>query len=127
MIDWGVRNAGTKNKNAQSLKEIERLIEHYEPDVIVLENPRGKGSRRYPRIEQLIRETARLALSRNVEVCRYSRESVREAFARRGARTKQQLAAAVAFHFPELAPRLPPIRKCWMQEGYSSLMRYRSH
>jgi len=35
-----------------------------------------------------------------------------------GARTKHQIAHAIANQFPELAPHVPPHRKCWMSEDY---------
>ena len=44
---------------------------------------------------------------------------MREAFLQYGARTKQQIATDIANQFPELAPRVPPVRSCWMTEHYS--------
>jgi hypothetical protein len=35
-----------------------------------------------------------------------------------GASSKQEIAAAIANRFPELAPRLPRFRKPWMSEDY---------
>lgn len=48
----------------------------------------------------------------------YSRGQIRRAFAAQGATTKEQIAAALASQFPELARRLPPKRKVWMSEDH---------
>jgi hypothetical protein len=43
----------------------------------------------------------------------FSRAAVRACF---GLGTKRQIAEAIAREFPELGPRLPPVRKIWMSE-----------
>jgi len=42
---------------------------------------------------------------------------VRQTFAQ-DARNKQLIAVAIGRRFPELAPHVPPYRKCWMSEDY---------
>jgi hypothetical protein len=49
LIDSGVAQA-TRDKNIESLRRIANLIRRYEPDVIVLEDYAGDGSRRCRRV-----------------------------------------------------------------------------
>jgi Predicted endonuclease involved in recombination (possible Holliday junction resolvase in Mycoplasmas and B. subtilis) len=117
LIDWGVKDTKL-DKNRRALELIANLIEQYEPGVVVLENYAGKGSRRCERVAELIEKISRLALTRETKVRRFSRAEVKRAFAASGAKTKYEIAVAIANRFPELAPRLPRFRKPWMSEDY---------
>jgi Holliday junction resolvasome RuvABC endonuclease subunit len=117
LIDWGVKETKT-DKNRRSLKIVAELIEQYEPDVLVLENYAGKGSRRCRRVAELVDEISKLAMKREVKVRSFSRAEVRRAFTASAAKTKYEIAIAIAKRFPELAPRLPRFRKPWMSEDY---------
>jgi len=57
-----------------------------------------------------------LSESEFIEVSRISRGSIRACFASVGAKTKYEIAQAVARQIPALAHRLPPLRKIWMSE-----------
>ena len=115
LIDYGVKEV-RGDKNSGCLKKVIALIRHYQPNVIVLEDPLGKGSQRCLRIQILLREIVEVALSKNVESRSFSRSEIRKAFSKRGIFTKHQLASSIAKQFPELALRLPPVRKPWMSE-----------
>jgi hypothetical protein len=114
-IDWGMKEA-RKNKNARSMKSIKELITFYYPDVIILEDYAGTGSRRCKRVQRLIRDITRFAKLRNVRVYQYSRGYVREIFSSCGATTKYEIAEIITEQFPEFKPRLPSERKLWMSE-----------
>jgi Holliday junction resolvasome RuvABC endonuclease subunit len=117
LIDWGVK--GVKgSKNQKSLELVSALIDHYQPDVIVVEDYSGKGSRRCKRIQELITRIIKLGSEKNVRIRNVSPFSVRRAFSESGDFTKHQIATAIAQRLPELASRLPPYRKCWMSEDY---------
>lgn len=118
LIDWGVKEVNGNDKNARCVERIEDLIAYYQPDIIVVEDFTGKGSRRCVRIQDLIRDIARLAEQKRLRARRFSRSSVRESFSQFGASTKNEIATAIGKHFAELAPRVPPFRKCWMSEDY---------
>jgi len=119
LVDWGVKEAkGKTNKNERSLNLIEDLIIHYRPDVIVVEDYDGQDSRRCPRVAGLIRRVAQLAGKRKIIIRSFSRSMVRDAFSEVHAHTKHQIAEAVSSRFPELVPRMPKFRKCWMPEDY---------
>jgi Holliday junction resolvasome RuvABC endonuclease subunit len=117
LLDWGTRHA-PHPKEYNTIEKVDQLIDRYEPRVLVLENPKGEGSRRCLRVQQLIEKLVRLGQARGLAVFQYSRAEVRLAFASEGARTKQEIAVVLAERFPELAPRVPPARKLWMSEDH---------
>lgn len=115
LIDWGVKEAKS-DKNNVCLKKIAGLIEYYQPDVIVLENPIGKGSRRCLRVQDLIQEIIKLASRKKIKSRSFSRSQIKKAFSSSGAFTKYQIACAIVEQFPELSPYTPKERKPWMSE-----------
>jgi len=114
-IDWGVKWA-RGDKNEKGVAKVAALIERYQPDLLVFEDHRGKGSHRAKRIEDLLDAIASLATRHKIPFARYPRNHVRRRFAAEGAATKYQIATAIAAAFPELAPRLPAVRKIWLPE-----------
>jgi len=59
-----------------------------------------------------------LAAWQNIKAQSMSPAKVKRVFLAFGARTKQEIARVVADQLPELAPRLPRVRKPWMSEDY---------
>ncbi len=115
LIDWGVAHVRT-DKHAQCLNRVERLMDRYRPEVIVVENAEGESSRRCERVKTLLKDAIKMAVKHNIEAYTFSRSEVRKAFASSGATTKEQIAGILAARHPELLPYLPPHRKCWMSE-----------
>jgi len=116
-IDWGVKSVRTKEKNDQCLVLVEELLGRFCPDVIVLEDAAAKGSRRSERIKRLYRAVLALAAARAVETHAYSRTRIRRCFDEAfGASRKHEIAQTLAVLLPELAHRVPPIRKLWQSE-----------
>jgi hypothetical protein len=117
LLDWGVRATKPSPKPVErSLREIGRLLEGYSPDRVIVEDCLDRYSRRGRRSQRLIERVVSLAGGRGIPVRRISRGGLRRAFAAEQARTKYQIALAIVRRFPELAVRLPPIRKPWMSE-----------
>jgi Holliday junction resolvasome RuvABC endonuclease subunit len=117
LIDWG-RKATKDNKGTRYIRLVSDLIERYEPDVLVVEDFRAKGARRCRRVQLLICALRELAKRKRIRCYPCSRLTVIKVFSLAGARTKHQIAAAIATMFPELAPQLPPVRKPWMNENH---------
>ncbi|MCK9345040.1 MAG: hypothetical protein M0P64_02865 [Candidatus Pacebacteria bacterium] len=115
-VDWGIKDVRKKDKNDCTLKGIKKLIDEYRPDYLIIEDHAEIGSRRSSRIRRLYRSLAHLAESEEVEVVRYSKEAIRSCFEPEGARTKYDIAKAIAREIPALAHRLPRLRKIWMSE-----------
>jgi len=118
LIDWGVKAPAKEDKNAHAIQQVAELAEFYSPDVIAVEDYAGKGSRRCLRIQQLLKTIGDLAVQSGFTSYSYSRSVVKKVFTQYGAFNKHQIAAAIASQFPELAPWMPPVRKCWMSEDY---------
>jgi Holliday junction resolvasome RuvABC endonuclease subunit len=116
LVDWGTRSV-TGDKNAGSLKEVKKMIEHYNPQVMVVENTATKESRRSLRIKTLTKRLVAVAEKRNIKVGLFSQEQVRGVFFGDAVGTKHALAEIIAGRFPEeLGFRLPPKRRTWMSE-----------
>ena len=113
LVDWGVKGVHSVQKNSESLKRIRDLLTFYRPDVLVVEDYEGRSSRRAKRIQQLIDAITALAVKERVATASFSRAEVRTCF---DLTTKRRIAEAIVREFPELEPRLPPVRKIWMSE-----------
>lgn len=113
-IDWGIRHARTKAKNAQCLAHLDRLLARYSPDVLVLEDVPARGVRRATRIHELHHAVIDLAQERGVAVRLFTREAVLSHIAPFGAVTKQALAETIAQQLPALRCYVPPPRKPWL-------------
>ena len=115
LIDWGVKE--TRGKPPRTvLSQLDALLTRCQPEVLVIEDCTARGSRRCPRVRQLLRAAAARATRRHVRPRRVSRRALLTFFAPSGARTKHEIAQAIAARFPELHPRVPPPRKPWMSE-----------
>ena len=116
LVDWGWREIAS-DKNRATLRRVRELLDRFAPDVLVIEDYAAEGSRRGRRVKQLARRLEKLAGEKGIEFSEVSPKTLEEAFAPLEARTKCEIARAVAQRFPELARSLPPIRKPWMSEG----------
>lgn len=114
-FDWGIKEVREKQKNEKTLDGIQAILERYRPEVLVIEDT-GHGSRRTTRIRRLYKMLAHLAETESVEVVRYTRADIRACFASVGAKTKYEIAKAIAKEIPAFMHRLPPVRKIWMSE-----------
>jgi hypothetical protein len=92
------------------------ILDQYLPDVLVLQDTSTHGTPRARRIVQLNEAIAALAEARGLPVYAYSRDKIREAFARFGATNKQALAEIIAKHIPAFERYVPPPRKLWKSE-----------
>jgi hypothetical protein len=111
------RRVADGDKNAQSLAKTKKLLNFYQPGVLVLQDVEAKGSRRYPRIKTLNRQIKRMAEKHKIEVKLISGKQLRSLLLGNPKGTKHEMAEMLAMQFPdELASRLPPKRKLWKSE-----------
>ncbi len=115
-IDWGVKEVRGKRKNARSLEVAKALIDQHQPDVVVLEECTGPYSRRAQRVHRLLKLIANYAAGQTVEVHTYTRANIRDCFKAVGAKTRYEIAQAIASQVAAFGHRLPPLRKIWMSE-----------
>lgn len=111
-FDWGTVGIAGPNKNAKILQRIEAIVEKSHPQAIILQDT----SRRCARIRALSLAIQHMASSTRIDVHSYDRATIRHCFAPAGARTKVEIAHAIARMIPAFAHRLPPVRKIWMTE-----------
>ncbi len=113
--DWGLVFS-RKDRNADCLRRVEEMLARFLPDTLVVEAFEGKSSVRSERVMRLCRAVVSLAVDRGVEVAVYTRDQIRACFAHVGARTRHEIAQAVARHVEALNHRLPKPRKAWQGE-----------
>jgi hypothetical protein len=115
LTDWGVAHVG-REKNKDSLKRFEYLVDWYEPQAVVVEDCLDPGCRRRKRTRALIAEIMEFAAFFDLSIFTVPWRKVRELIGGDLRATKEDIANAVALRFPEIADRLPPHRKLWMPE-----------
>lgn len=113
LLDWGIR--GLEPRLALNAM-LTNILKTYHPSVFVLHRAEVGSRRDNPRTNELLRaieaEANRLALA-----VAFVTERESEAFFRRHGRvTKYQIAEQIGKWFPELASRVPPLRKPWHPE-----------
>lgn len=115
-IDWGIKGIEGRDRHASSLEKVSVLFECNQPDAIVLENPTSPRLRRASGIERLTRAIESLARHEGIDVYRYPRSAVQDCFSQFGARTRYEIAAAIATRIPAFERFLPHRRKLWESE-----------
>jgi Holliday junction resolvasome RuvABC endonuclease subunit len=115
-FDWGRKGITGPDKNLRVLKKVQAIIERFHPQVIVLEDLTGKSVRRPAGMRALSLALRYQAEAAQMEVHRYDRATIRRHFEPVGARTKPEIAQAIARQIPAFHHYLPPIRKIWMSE-----------
>ncbi|PKO18723.1 hypothetical protein CVU37_04875 [candidate division BRC1 bacterium HGW-BRC1-1] len=116
LLDWGVREAARTGKNCICRSKIDILIQHYQPDCLLVEDTTATGCRRCPRVRHLLRSTISSARRKQLRVATLSLAQVKAAFASEQAITRHDRARVIARYLPELLGRMPPKRKPWMSD-----------
>lgn len=101
----------TRDKNAACLGKLESLLARLSPETLVLEAFDEKSSVRSPRIRRLCLAMVSTAAERGHDLAVFKKADVQAAFAGVGARTREEIAHAIARHLPGLVHRLPKSRK----------------
>ncbi len=116
-IDWGIKGIERRDRLASSLEKVALLIECNQPDAVVLEHPTSPRLRRAAAgIERLTRAIESFARHDGIDVYRYPRAAVQECFSQFGARTRYEIAAAIATRIPAFERFPPRRRKLWESE-----------
>ena len=106
-----------RDKNAKALAWVNRFIQFYQPDVLVLPNVTAADTRRAKRIKTLSRKIVAWAGKQPLKVRLVSVTQVRMQLVGEFRATKFAVARTLAEKFPtELGTRLPPKRRPWMSE-----------
>lgn len=116
LLDGGIKRVRGKQKNALALQLSHVLIEHFQPDAVVLgvsDDPHVRRSKRVRRLMQLI---ATHASGEGYVVHTFTRQEVRDCFKSAGAATRYEIAQVIAGQIRALARHLPRARKPWETE-----------
>jgi len=105
------------DKNVGALAWVNRFLQFYQPDVLVLPNVTAGDTRRAARIKTLHRKIVAWAGKKQVKVRLVSSTQVRTQLLGDPQGTKFAVAQRLAAKYPaELESRMPPKRRPWMSE-----------
>jgi len=116
LFDWGMSDAHGRSKNKICLRRLSRLLDRYEPDVLVLREASFLIAPRDRRIAAFIETIEELASTKPVTTVQVSREQVRNSFRYLMSPTRLAIVEAITKRMPELQSFVPPIRKIWESE-----------
>ena len=108
----GVYRAPADRKSSACLKKAKWLLGRINPEILVLE-AFDEQSGRAQWIRDLCIEIVGVAAEQGVEITVFRRGEIQEAFRVLKARTREDIAEAVARQAPALAPYLPKRRQAW--------------
>jgi len=114
-VAWGIASART-GRDEKVLNRFCRLLKKYEPGAFILEDYEAHAARRSERIRALCREMQHLAALSRCRLAVLDRDLIRAQFAREGAKTRYEIASAIAERIGAFAHRLPRYRKPWLPE-----------
>jgi hypothetical protein len=118
LIGWDMKRV-RESLNSECMVKVEKAIDYYQPQVIVMEDSSERSSRH----RALIKRIVALAGKRGVGVVMLSRKQVRGVFFVEGLGSKDALAEILAQRFPEeLGARLPRKRRTSMSEDHRMAM-----
>jgi RNase H-fold protein (predicted Holliday junction resolvase) len=96
LIAWGLAHISGE-KRSGAVARFEALLDQFRPDAVVLEDATAPGSRRYPRMRDLIETLAKTARERGVAVYTVARLAVIACFSSKDERaTKAKIAKTLA-------------------------------
>jgi hypothetical protein len=114
LVDWGIKSfwRGVNAVKVPMPTKLARLIDQYQPEIIVMKAPRTTTVRRR------VHTVTELARRCRIRLRLISDAAIRRSFPLNN-QNKYQMATAIAERFPELSPRLGARRKIWQAEKYS--------
>jgi len=109
LVDFGTTRSAVR-------RALDRLVNDYGPEVVVIEDGHAPKCERRPRMRKLLGELMAHAQRRGIAVLKVSRSEARTAWEKHGITRKQAVAVELVKLFPDLAPVLPPPRKAYRRE-----------
>jgi hypothetical protein len=115
LVSHGTYETRGQDKNAGCLRKLTWLLKVCEPEVFVIE-AFDKRTARSERIRKLCLAVVSTAAEHNAEIDCLRRSDVQRTFELVGAKTRDEIAEAVAGHVPTLRTHLPNRRRQWNGE-----------
>lgn len=114
-VAWSIVHAGA-GREQRVVSRFKRLLERYEPGILVLESFEEGITRRSPRIRRLCEEMLHIARAHNMDAKVFSRDVVQSVFSETGAVTRVQIAQVIADRVDAFSHRLPQRRRAWQSD-----------
>ncbi|MFC5044095.1 hypothetical protein ACFSTE_09295 [Aquimarina hainanensis] len=121
LVDYGI----AKMRPLTNDKYVNRLLKfmrNYKPSLIIVRGYEFKDYRISKRVKKMIDAFVAEANKYNLPVRKYSRTQIKEVFKQFGADTKYTISKTISSWYPELAPKLPSIRKNYEPEHYRMML-----
>jgi len=115
LLDWGVKSfrQGVNAVKIRPSVKFTELMEEFSPSTVVVRKEFVESKKKAGMWNALMKQ----AENHRIPIRLLTRRAVRSAFVGSN-RNKYAVAAALAKQLPELAPRLPGVRKIWKSEDY---------
>lgn len=110
--DWGFA-CPKRERNRRCLWRLDKILATLQPELLVLEVSNRPMAPACPSVYKLYRSFIALAAARGIAVAAYSRADVQTCFAPVGAKTRQEIAEAIARHIAVFESLTPPARRPW--------------
>lgn len=118
VLDCGSRSCGRKDSRSCLGQRLQRILETYTPSLIAMRSHRAMRTSAAGRRKALAGILRAAARKSRVAIVDVNPSALRDYFRLHDARTKYEIAQAVAILLPELAWKLPPQRKVWQSEHH---------
>jgi|SRR5580698_6957039 hypothetical protein len=110
LLDWGLVHSAYR-KRGDLVTRLRRILSHYQPSVLVLEEYADDASERTGRIQALNLAFEQVAAEHGVSMAVYDRELVASVLGVPSRASRYDVACAVANRIEDLSHRMPPKRK----------------
>lgn len=117
IIRYGMARIRPLTINAH-VKRLHDFIDLYQPALIVLRNNSEEGVRMSNRVRKTIEAFEKQAKDKGLSVYKYSRADVKNVFSEFGKTTKYGISKTISTWYPELASRMPNMRRNQDAEHY---------
>jgi hypothetical protein len=101
---------------AMASKRLAVLLKSFSPSAIVVKRERWDRAQTSSHIRSLVEVMISVASAHSIPIALVRQDDVRKTFQSLDCETRDEIAAALARIFPELAWRLPPKRRAWQSE-----------
>ena len=118
IISYGVVSV-TPLCNRRLIKRAKRILDIYEPSLIILENVDDIHSRKGRRTRRFMSRLRALFHKLDITIHSHSREHIKDVFRQFGVTTKFGIAKRLSEWFEELEIDMPAYRKPWQAEQYT--------
>ncbi|MCW3128271.1 MAG: hypothetical protein JWO03_3929 [Bacteroidetes bacterium] len=119
LLDFGVATAKPIS-NGKLLRRAERFLNYYKPKLVLLKETSELANS--GRNDRLIKAMTTLCDEMGLDTYRYTKQQIKDTFEVFGAKTKFSMAEKMVKMLPDLAVRMPKVRKWYEKEDYNMVV-----